>query len=182
MHDVQVYVFDRLRSRHEDETRTLERAIASTDQAMRAHLLEFWEAVEFRRMPNVKKLALALQYAAGRLISTEDDDVSLLSSPRNFRTIAAMLAEWLTMETKSMEQVLSAIRSATASSISDTDAANCVRRLGAFARGVVDARDYDDLMMAAGDLIDVAKLTGVSVLMDLLLKRVKPAADSGQDA
>ncbi|MGV2293065.1 hypothetical protein AAHK20_30450 [Trinickia sp. YCB016] len=173
MHDVEVYAFDHLRSRHEDETRVLEQALASTDQAMRAHLLEFREAVEFRRMPNVEKLAMALRYAVMRFPNTEDD-VSSLTSPRNLRMIAVMLAEWLSMETQSMDLVLSAVRSATASSVSDAAAANCARQLAGFAHGVVDARDYADLMMAAGDLIDVAKSAGVSLLMDLLLKRIEP--------
>lgn len=176
MHDVQVYAFDHLRSRHEDETRVLEQALASTDQAMRAHLLEFREAVEFRRMPNVEKLAMALRYAVMRFPSTEDDDASSLTSPHNLRTIAVMLAEWVSMETQSMDLVLSAVRSATASSVSDAAAANCARQLAGFAHGVVDARDYADLMMAAGDLIDVAKSAGVSLLMDLLLKRVESEA------
>ncbi|MBR8067657.1 hypothetical protein KDX32_31865 [Burkholderia ambifaria] len=164
------YTFDQLPSKHELDTRMLERAIASNCTTLRSRHREYRERVAFRRMPHIKKLERTLWLAAWQLRGVDDAKVAALCGSGNLSTIASTLGEWLGVHAAPVEWVVAIDPADGAPSIPSLRAVYCMRRVVAFGRKVIDAREPGDLELAASYLVDAATSIGADLLIDVLLK------------
>ncbi|PAJ80723.1 hypothetical protein [Burkholderia ubonensis] len=169
--DADTYTFDKLPSEHEMCTRALERAIASNCTTLRSRHREYRELIAFRRMPHIRKLERALWLAAWQLRGVDDAKVAALCGSGNLATIASMLGEWLGVHATPVGWVVGIDPADGAPPVPDARAVYSMRRVVAFGRKVIDAREASDLELAASYLGDAATSIGADLLIDVLLKR-----------
>ncbi len=169
--DSDTYNFNALPSRHEAETRALEKAVASNCTTLRTYRQEYKKIVDFRRMTHLQKLEKALWRVAWQLPNVDDANVAALCSEGNLHTIASMLGQWLGAHGTPAGWVTGIHLAEEKNAIPGPRAAYCIRRLVEFAQGVIDARGPDDIEIAALYLVDAAESIDANVLIDVLLKR-----------
>ncbi|MFM0068881.1 hypothetical protein [Paraburkholderia aspalathi] len=179
------YGFDSLPSRHEPETRRLERAVASYDVSLRAWHREYREIIAFRRTSHMTRLARVLWRTAWRLPDVDDQCVAALCGAGNLGTIAGVLGEWLGPLATPVEWVSAIDFHAPYERIPASRSAYCMQRVVAFGQAVVGAGEPDDLEDAAICLIDAARSVGASQLTGLLLRQAsveirRPALPEGE--
>ncbi|WP_454733751.1 MULTISPECIES: hypothetical protein [Cupriavidus] len=181
--DADTYTFDKLPSRHEPDTRVLERAIASNCTTLRSRHREYREIVAFRRLPHAKKLESALWRAAWRLREVDGARVAALCAAGNLHTIAGMLGEWLGVHATPVGWVKGIATAAGEPAVPGPRAVYCMRRVAEFGQKIVDARGPRDLDLAADYLVEAAQGIGADLLIEVLLRRaqvrVQPPLNSG---
>lgn len=167
------YLFDNLISRHEDDTRALEQALASPGQppSQRQLLLE---TVRFRRLPNRKKLEIALWKVASRLSRTGLYRLVDLGGA-DLDAIAAMLGtrladrSWASPNGAGVDFGVGG-HASTQHDEQQRHIGYCQRAVLAFGQAVVDARGREDLDAAAAYLFSAADVVGA----DLVLEALRP--------
>ncbi|MBR8460153.1 hypothetical protein [Burkholderia dolosa] len=165
------YTFDQLPSEHDASTRALERALASNCTTLRSRQREYRELIAFRRTPHIKKLERALWLAASQLQRVDDANAAALCAGGNLATIAGMLGEWLGVHAVPIGWIVGIDPVGDAPPVPAARAIYCMRRVVAFGRKIVDAREPADLELAASYLRDAATSIGADLLIDVLLRR-----------